>query len=281
MAGIVVVFDFDHTIIDCDSDAWVFDQFGVTKLFNQLLTTMSWNSSVDMVMKEIHSLGGTIEEMVEGLKRVPLHPQMITAIKSAHSLGCDLRIVSDANVFFIETILKHYGLLEYFSEIITNPNCVDEQGRFRVLSYNDFAFTDPHKCSLACPPNMCKGKIIERMRDSLAFDEGKKQIIYIGDGKGDFCPSLKMREGDYLMPRKNYPVWELICNSSIHIKAEIHEWSSGDDFEVKFLDLINKINVSSGNEEMANHIAAKSVLQSPIVTCNHQVVLPHPQALPC
>ncbi|KAI3868960.1 hypothetical protein MKX03_003331 [Papaver bracteatum] len=281
MAGIVVVFDFDHTIIDCDSDDWVFDQFGVTKLFNQLLSTMSWNSSVDMVMKEIHSLGGTIEEMVEGLKRVPLHPQMITAIKSAHSLGCDLRIVSDANVFFIETILKHYGLLEYFSEIITNPNSVDEQGRFRVLSYNDFAFPDPHECSLACPPNLCKGKIIERMRDSLAFDEGKKQIIYIGDGKGDFCPSLKMREGDYLMPRKNYPVWELICNSSIHIKAEIHEWSSGDDFEGKLLDLINKISVISGNEEMANHTAAKSVLQSPIVTCNHQVVPLYPQAQPC
>ncbi|KAI3871653.1 hypothetical protein MKW92_007183 [Papaver armeniacum] len=281
MAGIVVVFDFDHTIIDCDSDDWVFDQFGVTKLFNQLLSTMSWNTSVDMVMKEIHTQGGTVEEMVEGLKRVPLHPQMITAIKSAHSLGCDLRIVSDANVFFIETILKHYGLLEYFSEIITNPNSVDEQGRFRVLSYNDFAFTDPHKCSLACPPNMCKGKIMERMRDSLAFDEGKKQIIYIGDGKGDFCPSLKMREGDYVMPRKNYPVWELICNSLIHIKAEIHEWSSGDDFKGKLLDLINKISVISGDEEMANHIAAKSVLQSSIVTCNHQVVLPHPQALPC
>lgn len=44
MAGIVVVFDFDKTIIDCDSDNWVVDELGATDLFNQLLPTMPWNS---------------------------------------------------------------------------------------------------------------------------------------------------------------------------------------------------------------------------------------------
>ena len=44
MAGIVVVFDFDKTIIDVDSDNWVVDALGATDLFNQLLPTMPWNS---------------------------------------------------------------------------------------------------------------------------------------------------------------------------------------------------------------------------------------------
>lgn len=44
MAGIVVVFDFDKTIIDVDSDNWVVDELGATDLFNQLLPTMPWNS---------------------------------------------------------------------------------------------------------------------------------------------------------------------------------------------------------------------------------------------
>ena len=43
MAGIVVVFDFDKTIIECDSDNWVVDELGFTDLFNQLLPTMPWN----------------------------------------------------------------------------------------------------------------------------------------------------------------------------------------------------------------------------------------------
>lgn len=44
MAGIVVIFDFDKTIIDLDSDNWVIDELGATDLFNQLLPTMPWNS---------------------------------------------------------------------------------------------------------------------------------------------------------------------------------------------------------------------------------------------
>ena len=45
MAGnTIVVFDFDKTIIECDSDNWVVDELGFTDLFNQLLPTMPWNS---------------------------------------------------------------------------------------------------------------------------------------------------------------------------------------------------------------------------------------------
>ena len=44
MAGIVVVFDFDKTIIGCDSDNWVIDELGFTDLFNNLLPTMPWNT---------------------------------------------------------------------------------------------------------------------------------------------------------------------------------------------------------------------------------------------
>ena len=67
---------------------------------------------------------------------------------------CDLRIVSDANVFFIETILKHHGLVECFNEITTNPCSVDGEGRLRILPYHDFN-NSSHTCNV-CPPNMCK-----------------------------------------------------------------------------------------------------------------------------
>lgn len=44
MARVVIVFDFDKTIIDCDSDNWIVDELGVTQLFTQLLRTLPWNS---------------------------------------------------------------------------------------------------------------------------------------------------------------------------------------------------------------------------------------------
>ncbi|CAK9310638.1 unnamed protein product [Citrullus colocynthis] len=100
MAGFVVVFDFDKTIIDLDSDNWVVDKLGATDLFNQLLPTMPWNSLMDRMMTELHSQGKTIDHIAEVLKRVPIHPNVVPAIGAAHALGCDLRIVSDSNAFF-------------------------------------------------------------------------------------------------------------------------------------------------------------------------------------
>ena len=29
-------------------------------------------------------------------------------------------------------------------------------------------------------------------------------IIYVGDGRGDFCPSLRLREGDHVLAREGY-----------------------------------------------------------------------------
>ncbi|XWS18892.1 hypothetical protein CRYUN_Cryun32bG0083900 [Craigia yunnanensis] len=269
MAGIVVVFDFDKTIIDCDSDNWVVDELGFTDLFNQLLPTMPWNFLMDRMMKELHAQGKTIDDIAEVLKRAPIHPRIVPAIKSAHALGCELRIVSDANMFFIETILEHLGLREYFSEINSNPSFVDEEERLRISPYHDFTRSS-HGCNL-CPPNMCKRMIIERIQASL---EGKKKIIYLGDGSGDYCPSLVLGEADYMMPRKNFPVWDLICRNPMLIKAEIHEWNDGEELERVLLQIINMISVEENYDNSAQLISVDCKLQT-ISVSTHAL----PQAL--
>ncbi|XP_022723605.1 inorganic pyrophosphatase 2-like isoform X3 [Durio zibethinus] len=270
MAGIVLVFDFDKTIIDCDSDNWVVDDLGFTDLFNQLLPTMPWNSLMDRMMKELHAQGKTIDDTAEVLKRAPIHPRIVPAIKSAHPLGCELRIVSDANMFFIETILEHLGLREYFSEINTNPSFVDEEGRLRIIPYHDFTKSS-HGCNL-CPSNMCNGIIIERIQDSL---EGKKKIIYLGDGTGDYCPSRRLGEAEYMMPRKNFPVCDLICRNPMPVKAEIHEWSDGEELERVLLQIINMNSVDENNNNSAQLISVDCKLQT--ISASNQSL---PQALP-
>ncbi|KAK1434196.1 hypothetical protein QVD17_11115 [Tagetes erecta] len=238
MSEIVVIFDFDKTIIDVDSDNWVVDELGATDLFNQLLTTMPWNSVMDKMMQELHLQGKTIDDIKQVLNRIPIHPRIVPAIKAAHALGCDLRVVSDANTFFIETVLEHLGVRECFSEINTNPGFVDDEGKLRILSYHDF-LKAPHGCTL-CPPNMCKGKVVERIQSTLKTTKDKR-IIYLGDGAGDFCPSLKLMEGDYMMPRKDFPVWELICKNRQLLKSEVHEWTNGEDLERILLRIITSI----------------------------------------
>ncbi|KAK4427308.1 Inorganic pyrophosphatase 1 [Sesamum alatum] len=271
MAGIVVVFDFDKTIIELDSDNWVVDELGATDLFNQLLPTMPWNMLMDRMMRELHAQGKTLEDIRDVLRRAPMHPRVVPAIKKAHALGCDLRIVSDANMFFIETILDHLGIKDCFTEINSNPSYVDDQGRLRISPYVDF-HTSPHGCNL-CPPNMCKGMIIERIQASIA-KEGKKRMIYLGDGIGDFCPSLKLKEGDFMMPRKNYPVWDLICENRTLLRAEIHEWTDGEDLERVLLGLIERINVQESNNSNLTQLFSVDCKFESIPMAGHEALPP-------
>ncbi|GJS41132.1 thiamine phosphate phosphatase-like protein [Tanacetum coccineum] len=239
---LVIIWDFDRTIMDDDSDRWVVVQMGLNHLFNHLLQTLPWNSLMDRMMEELHSQGKTIEDIVNCLNRVPLHPQIVSAIKSARAQGCELKVLSDANQFFIETILKNHGVYDCFSEIITNPTLVDKDGRLRIFRYHG-SEVPPHGCDL-CPPNLCKGLVVKQMQDSTSEDVKKQVIIYIGDGGGDFCPTLKLGKEDHVMPRKDFPLHNLILKSSVPIKPEVHEWSDGDELNKILLRLIDPLEAS-------------------------------------
>lgn len=39
------------------------------------------------MMKELHAQGKIIEDVVEVLKRIPIHPRIVPAIQAAHALG--------------------------------------------------------------------------------------------------------------------------------------------------------------------------------------------------
>ncbi|XP_052732193.1 uncharacterized protein LOC108332078 isoform X2 [Vigna angularis] len=66
------------------------------------------------------------------------------------------------------------------------------------------------------------GLVIERIQDSISEED--KRLIYLGDGSGDYCPSLRLKEKDFMMPRKNFPMWDLICRDPSLLKAEFHGW---------------------------------------------------------
>jgi pyridoxal phosphate phosphatase PHOSPHO2 len=100
--------------------------------------------------------------------------------------------------------------------------------------------------------------IINRIRSSISERDNNKRFIYLGDGIGDYCPSLRLKERDFMMPRKNFPVWDLICKDPSLLKSEIHGWSDGEELEQVLMKLINKIMI----EENAQFISSDCKLQS-------------------
>lgn len=118
---------------------------------------------------------------------------MAPAIVHLREGGCELKIASDANTFFIDTILQacrhirtslsltslqHYRLHHHFSDIRTNPAAFEETSPDQdddlepaAASHSSSSSSSPlepplrvrpyhtaaHGCPL-CPPNLCKGE---------------------------------------------------------------------------------------------------------------------------
>ncbi|CAL4970519.1 unnamed protein product [Urochloa decumbens] len=243
----LVVFDFDKTIVDCDSDNWVVDALGATRRFDDLLQFLPWNTAIDAMMGELHAAGRTAEDVRACLRAAPLSPHVAAAVRASHARGCELRVLSDANAFFVGTVLAHHGLAAFFSGTDTNPAHIDAAGRLRIRPYHEFA--DPaaagHGCTLpSCPPNMCKGKVMKRIlreeEEEAAAAAGRRRrraVVYLGDGRGDYCPSMKLGEGDYVMPRAGYPVCDLIAAAPP--AAAVREWDGFEDQERVLLGIVD------------------------------------------
>ncbi|KAJ0751649.1 putative inorganic diphosphatase [Helianthus annuus] len=230
----IIIWDFDQTIITDDCDHWVVLETNLTKLFHRIRDTLSWHQIIDRMMDELHAQGKTINDFVDRLNKFTIDPQMISAIRSAHELGCEMKVLSDGNHFFIETILKNNGVFECFSGIISNPTVVDEEGRLRILPYkgkNRF----PHRCML-CSPNLCKGTVIDEIRHS---DKKKRGIIYVGDGRDDLCPTLKLTEQDYVMPKEKKTLHHMLTLAKVPIKPKIHAWKDGEQLENNLIRLLS------------------------------------------
>ncbi|MCO5554934.1 hypothetical protein L7F22_008473 [Adiantum nelumboides] len=225
-AGSLLIFDFDHSLIDCNSDPWVVDHLGASQLMLSLRPLIpSWTHLMDRMMEELAASGRTVHDIEDALRQIPVHPAMIKSIKAAHSWGWEAQIISDANSFFIQTILTAHDLDSYFSEIHTNQAQVDERGVLRIGPYQR---PPPHKCPL-CPPNMCKGAILDSVR--AASQLPRQRTIYIGDGGGDYCPSVRLREADHVLAREGFPLLRLIEKNPGAVKATVHKWSTALDVE--------------------------------------------------
>ena len=134
-------------------------------------------------MGELHAAGRTAEDVRACLRAAPLSPHAAAAIRAAHARGCELRVLSDANAFFIDAVLAHHGLAGYFSGTDTNPASVEAAGRLRIRPYHEFAAPAAgHGCALpSCPPNMCKvhtvpGRPTSCLPASCSFIAGSPEL---------------------------------------------------------------------------------------------------------
>ncbi|NXG44334.1 PHOP1 phosphatase, partial [Psilopogon haemacephalus] len=204
----LLVFDFDETIVDENSDESIVRAAPGQALPEHLRQTFrqgSYNEYMQRVLAYMGEQGVTMGDFKAVYEAIPLSPGMpeLFQFLSKHQELFEVILISDANVFGIESKLRAAGSYSLFRKVFSNPSGFDKRGYFTLGPYHS------HKC-LECPSNMCKRKILaeylaERAREEVEFE----RVLYVGDGANDFCPAAALSAPDVAFPRKGYPMHRL------------------------------------------------------------------------
>ncbi|KAJ3357992.1 hypothetical protein HDU83_000049 [Entophlyctis luteolus] len=215
MKRVLAAFDFDFTLVDNDSDHYVFDKLSPV-LRTKMTDVCFLSNNVLTVLRKPLSYRG----LFNGLTwcTIEFNPAIIKMCEAIRSAGGDIIIVSDANTIYIDEIAK------YITEIVTNPGTWSETGRLHVQ--RRVKAPEVHGCTNVCSVNLCKGKeILERMKE---YD----MIIYGGDGRNDYCPMTKLGGGDFALARKGFSLEKLLDSDPKYpaaIQARLLWWNEADD----------------------------------------------------
>lgn len=225
--NLLVVFDFDDTIIEGNSDAVAEDLSpgGLPNEITSLIDTEGWNKYMGEVFRHLHKQGIDKDQILSGLEKVPFVPGMAQLFRCLANpeLKADVVILSDANLVFISHILQVTGLYNIVQKIYTNPAWFDDRGCLNINFYHK-----QNWCTIS-PINMCKGHILtSHLNEQKLNGVTYKQIAYVGDGSNDYCAALRLSSSDIVFPRKGFHLLEKIKKQG-HVKAKVSPWQSGED----------------------------------------------------
>ncbi|KAJ1420701.1 putative pyridoxal phosphate phosphatase PHOSPHO2 [Ochromonadaceae sp. CCMP2298] len=238
----LVVFDFDWSLINENSDTYVIEQLGGKFLYNELKLLQRgeyserWTELMDLSLCKLYDAGVSVAQLDACLQATPVFGETLEAARYAAACGAELAILSDANTHYIEICLQKYGLAETFSRRATNPSLI-EGGRLRITPYQPSS--DPHQCPL-CPTNLCKGGVLTQWLQEGVQEgqEAQRRVVYIGDGGGDFCPSMRLKPTDLVLCRRDWTLHKKCVGAGAAFRATLLPWSDGAELLAIFREHI-------------------------------------------
>lgn len=222
-----MVFDFDHTVVDDNSDTWVIRCLPNQNLPDSLRRSYRkghWTEFMGQVLKHIGEQNVSADSIRSMMETIPYTAGMTELLRfiSKNKSMVDCIVVSDSNNLFIDWILQAGGLLDAVDRIFTNEARFNEYGHMEVSGHHE------HNCQ-HCPVNLCKRKVLEQyLSYQNACGVEYRCVVYVGDGGNDLCPALCLRTQDVVMPREGFSLEKLLAAEEA-VQARVSVWRCGTD----------------------------------------------------
>jgi pyridoxal phosphate phosphatase PHOSPHO2 len=229
----LALFDFDHTVLDNNSDIVIRDLLDKSLIplkVKQLFTTTGWVEYMQEIFKLVHQNGYSPDFIKQRIIEIPEVPGIVNCIKTLHASNFDVVIISDSNSEFIKAWTDEQNITPLIHSVFTNPAAFNENGLLEIKPYHYQT-----ECTLSSQ-NLCKGQIMEDFIQNC----GEKpepvhfaSTYYMGDGRNDICPMLRLPNGGFACPRIGYhcskELENVIASKNHDMKAKIQRWTNGND----------------------------------------------------
>lgn len=225
---ILVAFDFDHTIIDDNSDLYVrklAPQGKIPQHIRELYSNNGWTEYMASIFEFLFQNGTTPEQILSCMTEIDFTEGMPQLLKFlGENEHFDIIIISDSNSVFISHIMKHAGYDHYVDETYTNPAKFSDAGCLTLEYYHHQDW-----CQLSTK-NLCKGHILlDHIQKQKSLGVNYSTVAYVGDGSNDLCPGLKLNTGDILFARTGFSLMKKIAKGEYQVDARVVSWESGVD----------------------------------------------------
>jgi len=252
----LAIFDFDYTIINLNSTNYlnkllIKHDLASSKTDQQLNSTRNFTPStaqmnrykfpphiellkatnprnntlkMQAVFQHMHSAYKlTRSDLTNCLNEIKISNPMKYLLQTLASHGYDLCIISDSNTFVIEQILISNGLLELFeTKIFANKAQFNESSGYLEVTPVNELINENRACFNCdtghCKENICKGVILEKL---LSLNRVQGHVIYVGDGRIDFCPGLKLKSSDDFFVKKNLTLARMLLQTDKNAEAVV------------------------------------------------------------
>ncbi|XP_035689898.1 pyridoxal phosphate phosphatase PHOSPHO2-like [Branchiostoma floridae] len=228
---VLAVFDFDRTIIDCNSDDWVANSLcpggEPPKELWQRYRSGLFMEALEDLLQILHDNGVSSQDILDVMTTAPYTAGMKDVLKflGGNRDAFDCIVMSGTNELFLEAALKADGVdRSVIDKVYTNYGHIDDKGRMHVKSYHDRLCT--------CSVDICKGVLLpEYVKEQAQEGVTYTKVVYVGDGVNDLCPCKGLGPSDVVMPRKGYKLIEKIeeLTPENKLKAEIIPWEHGSE----------------------------------------------------
>ncbi|XP_063709134.1 pyridoxal phosphate phosphatase PHOSPHO2-like [Culicoides brevitarsis] len=201
MSQYLAVFDYDHTVVDKNTDLVARDLIDASLIpdtVKNLYKSSGWIDYMQEIFNLLHTNHVTRDQIEKAIREIPETPGMVKCFQELRRNAFEVIVISDSNSVFIDTWNKN-RIAESICDIFTNPARFDDAGKLLIQGYHHQT-----ACTLSSE-NLCKGQVMQefiekRKNEGITFES----VFYVGDGRNDICPMLRLGSNDFACPRVGY-----------------------------------------------------------------------------